>query len=422
MVARLKRLAPIIALLAIVVVVAVSGYVRAQGRGLDPKQELGQLLFFDEQLSGPAGQSCASCHDPGAGLADPDADLPVSEGVQSVHFGTRNAPSVAYAMYSPRFARSDGGQWYGGLSWDGRATGESLRDPLAEQARAPLLDPAQMNNPDKAAVVAKVAASSYAELFEQVWGEGSLDDVIDVDLAYDQVALSIAAFERTALFAPFDSQYDAYLRTCLDRGGAPDDCAAGTGQVAQQAGHAAFTAQEWQGLQLFVGINDNDGVLAEGEGAGCSACHAAAWNEPPRHLSVVLPSWSPDGRVPPLFTDFTYHNLGVPKNDAYPLDPAAAPDIGLGNVVDDLGEYGKFRVPTLRNVALTAPYAHNGYFATLKELVHFASTRDDPAAGWAAPGYPDTVNHADMGRLGLSDADEDALVAFLGTLSDGYRP
>jgi cytochrome c peroxidase len=418
MVARLKRLAPIIALLAIVAVVAVSGYVRAQGRGLDPREELGQSLYFDEQLSEPAGQSCASCHDPEAGLADPDADLPVSEGAQAAQFGTRNAPSAAYAMYSPVF-RSDEGLWRGGLYWDGHATGESLRDPLAEQARGPLLDPAEMSNPDKATVVAKVAASAYAGLFEQVWGEGSLEDV---EAAYDRIALSIAAFERTALFAPFNSKYDAYLRACLDRGGTPDDCATGIGKAAQQAGHRVLTAQEWQGLQLFVGSNDNDGILEEGEGAMCGACHAATWAEPPRHLAVVIPSWSSDGRIPPLFTDFTYDNLGVPGNSAYPLDPDAAPDIGLGNVVDDPGEHGAFKVPTLRNVALTPPYAHNGSFETLQEIVHFYSTRDDPAAGWAAPEYPDTVSFDELGNLGLSSADEDALVAFMNTLTDGYQP
>jgi cytochrome c peroxidase len=224
MVARLRKLAPVIACLALLAFAAASGYVRAQDRDLDPVQELGQLLYLDEHLSEPAGQSCASCH-------DLDAGLPVSEGVAPGPAGTRSAPGVAYAMYSPIFGRNDEGLWVGGLFWDGRATGESLRDPLAEQARGPFLSQGGMANPDKAAVIAKVAAR-YAEEFAAAWPDGNLTDIED---AYDKVALAIAAFERTAPFAPFSSKYDAYLRTCLDKGGDPDDCALGSGDVAKQA-------------------------------------------------------------------------------------------------------------------------------------------------------------------------------------------
>jgi len=416
MVARVRKLAPVIACLALLAIVAASGYVRAQDRGLDPVQELGQLLYLDEGLSEPAGQSCASCH-------DPDAGLPVSKGTTPAAFGARNAPGVAYAMYSPIFDRNDEGRWAGGLFWDGRATGESLRDPLAEQARGPFLNQAGMANPDKAAVIAKVAAR-YAEEFAAAWPDGDLTDTED---AYDKVALAIAAFERTARFAPFSSKYDAYLRTCLDKGGDPDDCALGSGDVAKQAGQKVFSPQEWRGLQLFVGGNDNDGILGPGEGAKCAACHSARWTDPPRHLAVVIPSWSPDGRVPPLFTGFTYDNLGMPRNSAVPHDPDAPPDIGLGVIAGDGEEHGKFRVMTLRDIALTAPYAHNGTFQTLKEIVHFCSTRDVPGAlpngaDWPAPEVLDTVNHDQLGNLGLSDSDEDALVAFMAILSDGHRP
>lgn len=84
------------------------------------------------------------------------------------------------------------------------------------------------------------------------------------------------------------------------------------------------------------------------------------------------------------------------------------------------------KVMTLRNVGITAPYAHNGFFATLKEITHFYNTRDVPGAfngvDWPLPEYPDTVNADELGNLGLSDGDEDAVVAFMQTLTDGYAP
>ncbi len=389
---------------------------------LTPMEELGQFLFFDENLSEPAGQSCASCHDPAFGFVDPDSDLPVSEGVIPGLFGGRNSPAAAYAMYAPLFNFDETeGLWIGGQFWDGRATGWVLGDPLADQALGPFLNPVEMANPSKAHVIFDVAVSDYADLFEDVWGEGALELV---ESAYDQVALSIAAFERTALFGQFSSKYDYYLQACMAAGGDPTDCALGFGKTAKKVGKKIFSKEEWHGLQLFMGENNNDGILEKGEGAMCAACHVADWTEDPGR--VVVPLWAPEGWVPPVFTDFTFDNLGVPKNTEYPLDPFAPVDLGLGPVVGDPAENGKFKVMTVRNIGLTAPYAHNGLFKRLKDIVHFYNTRDVPGAlpkgeDWPPPEYPATVNFDELGNLGLSDDDEGALVEFMKTLSDGYR-
>lgn len=388
-------------------------------------ERLGEFLYFDEDLSEPAGQSCASCHHPAFGFVDPDADLPVSEGVILGLFGGRNSPASAYAMYSPVMYLDDvEGLWIGGQFWDGRATGAYLGDPLADQAVGPFLNPVEMANTSKDQVINDIKVSEYADLFEHVWGAGSLDHV---DAAYDQVGLSIAAFERTQLFGQFISKYDAYLAACLADGGTMDDCAKGTGKVAAKVGRKFFTKEEWYGFQLFVGENNNDGILQKGEGAMCAACHVADWTEIADYdLPVQTPAWAPAGFVPPVFTDFTFDNLGVPKSE-HELLVDAPVDLGLGLIVGDPAENGKFKVMTVRNIALTAPYAHNGYFMTLKDIVHFYNTRDVPGslkmgASWDMPEYPDTVNFDELGNLGLSDTDEDALVEFMKTLSDGYKP
>ena len=154
-----------------------------------PLEELGGFLYFDEDLFEPSGQAGASCHDPETGFADPDSDLPVSEGVIPGLFGGRNSPISAYAMYAPLFYfDEEEGLWIGGQFWDGRATGDVLGDPLADQALGPFLNPVEMANTSKSQVIADVAASEYADLFEQVWGAGALGNV---EMAYDQVALSI---------------------------------------------------------------------------------------------------------------------------------------------------------------------------------------------------------------------------------------
>jgi cytochrome c peroxidase len=415
-----KQLAFLTVCLAIVALFAASGLARAQNL-LTPKQELGQFLYFDEDISSPDGMSCATCHDPAFGFVDPDTNLPVSAGILPHRFGGRNAPSAGYAMYAPIFHFDTvEGLWIGGQFWDGRATGEALGDPLADQAVGPPLNPVEMANQTKDQVVNEIRQSAYAGLFEEVWGADSLDNV---EMAYDQMGLSIAAFERTSLFAPFNSKYDAYLQACIDKGGDPAACATGSDPKSKQAAKPIFSKQEWEGLLLFMNLNNNnDGVLAKGEGAMCAGCHVPDWIDPATLGNpVVVPAWSPNGMVPPVFTDFTFDNLGVPKSTEYPIADQPV-DLGLGAIVGDPAENGKFKVMSLRNIGVTVPYAHNGLFKDLKEITHFYNTRDDPAAGWAAPEYPDTVNFDELGNLGLSNADEDALVAFMNTLSDGYTP
>lgn len=342
------------------------------GHAMSSEERLGRFLYFDADLSSPPGQSCASCHHPSAGFADPDQSLPVSEGVIPGRFGTRNSPSAAYASFSPPLF-FDGALWIGGQFWDGRAP------TLVEQAKGPFLNPVEMNN-TKEGVVQAVRNAPYASLFRFVYGRQSLNDV---ETAYALVAKAIAAFETTKPFSRFSSKYDFFLK-----------------------GRAKLSAREQRGLALF---NDP----AKGN---CAACH---------------PSVSADGITPPLFTDFSYDDLGIPKNfEIEELIGEPVPvDLGLGNTVGP-SEDGKFKVMTLRGIAQTAPYGHNGYFKTLKDIVHFYNTRDlYPVCGpggtpgadcWPAPEVGVNVNTTEMGNLGLTPAEEDDIVAFLLTLTDGY--
>lgn len=337
---------------------------------------LGRAIFFDATLSEPAGQACASCHAPDRGFSDPRPG-PTSEGAIAGRFGARNAPTAAYAMFAPRFRyEAADGTYVGGLFVDGRA------DRLEDQAQGPPLNGLEMHNPDRAAYVAKVAARPYAEGLKAIYGA---DLFTDGDRAFTAISEAVAAFERSAEVSPFTSKYDAFLR-----------------------GTAALTAQERRGLALFEGR------------AGCAACHPSAIGG--------------DGKLP-LFTDFTYDNLGVPRNPANPfyalpadLNPAGAGyvDLGLGGNARVIAEgraeesLGKFKVPTLRNVARTAPYMHNGVFASLKDVVAFYNRRDRDPGRFGPPEVALNVNREELGDLGLSDEEEDALVAFLNTLSDGY--
>jgi cytochrome c peroxidase len=357
----------------------------AAGAAPDPKAQLGRLLFFDTALSEPAGQSCASCHAPATAFTDPDATKPTSKGVHPERFGNRNTPSAMYMAFSPKFHFDRKEKHYvGGQFWDGRAA------TLEDQAKGPLLNPVEMANPNKRAVVDKVRKAPYAGQFDAVFGKGAL---VSVDRAYDHIAAAIAAYERTAEFQPFSSRYDAWL--------------AGKGQL---------TEQELRGLRLY-----------EDEKKGnCAACH---------------PSQRGPNGEPPLFTDFTYDNLGVPRNpdsafygQAKQFNPQGAGfvDKGLGGFVKQRAEDGKFKVPTLRNIAKTAPYMHNGYFRTLRGVVAFYNDRDvRPACVgelgeaealqkgcWPQSEVRRNLNTEEMGKLGLTEQEVDDIVAFMQTLND----
>lgn len=372
----------------------------ADGNGLTPKEQLGKELLFDPGLSTPHSVSCAACHAPEVGFTGPISELnaagAVYPGAVHTRFGNRKPPTAAYAGDSPVLYYDDDddeGTWVGGVFWDGRATGWTLGDPLAEQAMGPFLNSLEQNDPNARLVVIKVRQSSYADLFRQVWGEDSLNWVDDVAGTYERIARSIAAYERSSEVNPFTSKYDYSL-----------------------AGNAQLTEQEALGLELFEGK------------AMCANCHISEPGE---------------NNEPPLFTDFTYDNLGVPKNPQNPFygiprkwNPAGADwvDSGLGGFLKEAGypeevyqaEWGKQKVPTLRNVdkrpypEFVKAYTHNGVFKSLEEVVHFYNTRDVEI--WPDPEVPENVNTDELGNLGLSPEEEAAIVAFLKTLSDGYIP
>jgi cytochrome c peroxidase len=348
---------------------------------LTQKEELGKYLFFDTDLSDPPGQSCAACHGPEVGYTGPNQAISaggaVYEGAVPGRFGNRKPPAAAYAGDSP-ILHWDGTNWVGGMFWDGRATGDTLGDPLAEQAQGPFLNPLEQNNASPQAVIDKVLASSYKNLFLQV--------CTDPSKYYECIGRAIAAYERSSEVSKFTSKYDYWLK-----------------------GQATLTGQEKRGLALFRGK------------ANCDNCH-----------------------VEPLFTDFTYDNLGVPRNPLNPFynepdwNPAGESwvDTGLGGFLQAAGypetvygpEWGKQKAPTLRNVALAPTkkfikaYSHNGYFKSLEEIVHFYNTRDVPGAGWPTPEVGVNINTTEVGNLGLNKGEELAIVAFLKTLSDGYVP
>lgn len=394
------------------------------GSLLNDKEKLGKKLFFDTRLSEPQGQSCAACHAPQVGWTGPDSSInahgAVYEGAVKGKFGDRKPPASSYAGDSPIFGFVNG-KYVGGMFWDGRATGSRLGDPLAEQALGPFLNPVEQNNPSKKAVCEKVKSSDYARLFKAVWGSGSLDcRDSGVDETYDKIGKSIAAYERSKEVNQFNSKYDTYLKSCISHGNNKNDCAKGTGSKRTLDPDGILTGKEFTGLQLFVKPNNNDGSRAPEEGGNCAVCHIADWT-------------LREGKdIPPVFTDYTYDNLGVPKNPENPVynsNPGFI-DPGLGKILSNTAYDGMMKVPTLRNVdkrpydKFVKAYSHNGYFKSLPEIMHFYNTRDVPGAGWKGVPWPQaevssTVNHVELGKLGLSSEDEAAIVAFMKTLSDG---
>jgi len=407
------------------------------------KVQLGKALYFD-RISSPSQQmSCATCHDPKAGwtgdLAGINLHGAVYRGAQPQRFGNRKPPSSAYAAFSPVFGfdkKAD--EFIGGVFWDGRATGARLGSPVAEQALGPPLNPVEQNMPGKMAVCEAVAKSKYAPLFEQVWGEGSLDcSTGGIELTYDRIGLSIGAYEGSPEVNPFSSRFDDYWYACMAAGNSEEAC--GTGEV-EPAVDDPQAVLDPQGLLTH---QEFEGLIEFGE--YCSDCHDSERSAGTR-----------DGKpLPPLFTNNGFDNVGVPKNpdnpfyrmdevfldNGMPINPHGASwiDLGLGGFLARSGvpdwqavataNEGKFRVPTVRNVdarlgkGWPKAYMHNGSLKSLAEVVHFYNTRDVPGAGWAPPEVPRNLNDElfegrPIGDFGLDADAEAAIVAFLMTLTD----
>ena len=395
----------------------------------DALLKLGKSIYNDKNLSINNNQSCKSCHHNKAGFADmANANNPsknvVSVGSITTETGGLNAPTAAYAAGSPQMYW-DGELFIGGIFWNGRATGHKdfnvgclvpgygnpINSPLAEQAQGPFTNPVEMALPSIAEVVARVAAADYAYLFNLAF---NFVDFNNVNLTFDQIAIAIAFFEESTILNQFNSNYDT----------------------------ENLTTEQQAGLELFE--NENT--------AKCALCHVTV-----------------GGPGSAEFTDFSYDNLGIPLN---PLIAAKGADPGLGGFIQSVlaqpGAYppslvdvinagntagdavsanmGKHKVSTLRNIALTPPYGHNGFFPNLTSIVQFYNSRDPLACSnmvggipvtpalldagiipgysgpagycWPAPEIAANVNVDELGNLGLTPDQVDSIVAFLKALTD----
>ena len=357
------------------------------------KSALGESLYSDTNLSANRTQSCATCHNPEHAFIDDRLDADgligaVSLGDDEISLGDRNTPTAGYAKFSSEFhigsrtrfnSQQDDYQGaIGGQFLDGRET------DLKGQASGPPTNPIEMGMADKAAVIARIRENTdYIESFEHIFGS---DIFNDTDTAYDAMAVSIGEFEKTDQFSPFDSKYDLFLKGEYTYD--PLSKAA--------AGKALFFSQQF---------------------TNCATCHQL----------------QPNSHAEETFTGYEYHNIGVPINQAARLlngKPAEFVDNGLfeNPEIDDEAQKGKYKTPTLRNVAVTEPYMHNGVFRDLKTVIqfydHFLNDSDhqlNPETGlpWRNPEVPETVASAELaeGRK-LDDQDVEALVCFLRTLTD----
>lgn len=390
------------------------------GGNLSNLAAVGRQVFFDSKMSNPVGsQSCASCHMPNVGftgLGDgPGFVQGVGQGAVAGAFGGRKPPSAAYASFAPQMTLATPPadpadpvapvpEFNGGLFWDGRATGLRLGSPAAEQALGPFLNPAEHNVADKQTILNTIKSSNYYNLWLAAFNNEPIDlsTPAMVDANYDKVGRAIAAYEATAEVNKFTSKFDAYMK-----------------------GQVRLSDPEARGLAIFN---------LQGE---CYDCHASV---------------SENGITPALFTDWSYHNLGLPRNSSTPnKSMLLQQDLGLGGELETVlpngqfkypatwraqavAQYGKFKTPTLRNVAAGANrrYMHNGIFNSLEQVVHFYNTRDVPGAGWTIDGVFKTwaqlgrevninVEIHGAGNLGLTAQQEADLVAFMKTLSDGWN-
>ncbi|MDC8773469.1 cytochrome-c peroxidase [Roseateles albus] len=360
--------------------------------GASAQASLGAKIFNDMSLSASGRQSCASCHAAETGHAGANSLAAQMGGAMLDLQGGRSSPSMRYLSSNKPFQIAADGTPSGGFFWDGRA------NSLQDQAAKPFLNPREMANLDAADLARRLAKASYADELRRMFGE---DIFSRPDEALARVALLLQTFQmESAEFRPFSSKFDQVLR-----------------------GQATLNEQELRGLALFNAKDKGN----------CAACHPSAKGR--------------DGAFP-MFTDFTYDNLGVPRNSALSQnnDPTFY-DLGLcardgGDLTAKPELCGKFKVPSLRNVALRKVFFHNGGFTSLKEVLNFYVTRDTNPERWYSRGADGTLNKFDDlpaaykanvnisegpynrkpgEQPALSDAEIDDVLAFLGTLSDGYK-
>src|SRR4029077_11279955 len=448
--------------------------------GTESVETLGELMQYDKRISPNRNQACASCHMPYAAFSGPipSVNLTMVAYPGTVHFraGKRTAQRYTYAPFFPVLQfNAEQGLFFGGNFWDSRATGYLLRNPDADQADHPPVDTQEMGNPDTACIAFKLSRAVYRPLFELVWGKGSFDinfppetanicatpggaassggNVTPVNLSavdrvranevYNHWGQSIDAYEQSVQVSAFSSKFDAFLK-----------------------GKYTMTRDEMAGFQLFNGKGN------------CNSCHLDGRGTT---LKSGQTDTSTAAQVNPVFTCFGSANEGLPLNprDAffYQTPPdflgfTANPlgfgyrDLGLGTFLrSGFGSApnpnvfwrqfapsvdGQMQVSSARNVAMTPPqcptteapgpyfqkeFFHNGYIKSLKQLVHFYNTRDvypfkvtsgncperktEKVDCWPMPEVPNNIDMT-VGNLGVTDQEENQIVTFLQTLTDGF--
>ncbi len=455
-----------------------------QNTGTEAVETLGQLMNFDRNMSPERNQACSSCHMPYAGFSGPipSVNLTMIAYPGTVHFraGKRTAQRYTYSPFFPvlQFNQVQG-LFFGGNFWDSRATGFLLRNADAEQAQHPPVDTQEMGFPDTACVAFRLSHAVYRPLFEEVWGKGSFDinfppnteeicatpggaavfggsatpialspgDRTRANVVYDHWGQSIDSYEQSVQVSAFSSKFDAFVK-----------------------GNYTMTADEMAGYNLFKGKGN------------CNSCHVDGRGttlKPGQTDTSTIATANP-----PLFTCFGSANEGLPLNPRDAFYYQTTPDsfgftgnpLGFGYRDLGMGTFlrsgfgsapnpnvawrklaptvdGQFQVSSARNVAMAPPqcptteapgpyfqkeFFHNGYIKSLKQLVHFYNTRDKlrfpVTSGHCPPGktekvdcwpHPEVLNNIDMttGSLGLTDEEENQIVAFLQTLTDGFtRP
>lgn len=321
-----------------------------------PQSELGRDIFFDRRLSHPGGQSCASCHQPEHAFAEP---LATSRGAIPERVGTRNAPTLMYTSQVPVPGINPASPLV--ETEDAGQIGGLFVDGRAtafeDQVLGPFFNPLEMNLAGSAELAPLLRAAPYADKLKNGLKDNS-------DEAWVKAAASaLASFLREPLFTPYNSRVDAFI--VGDR--------------------QALSKEEEHGFNLFQSSRGK-----------CTICHSFAGTE----------------EAHPAFTDHSYVNIGLPQ------PKGQAPDPGNGKVTGQKTDLGRFRVPTLRNIALTGPWMHDGSFAKLEDVISFYNTRDVDRKRWGDTAYPDTLSHKELGNLLLSADEEAALVAFLKALTD----